>query len=73
VVGGVQQYCDLLGGQRHRLAVGAWRWGGVGGGVAGHQPPGDRLLEAAVQAAVHGQDVLGGEPTRLAISSSTDA
>jgi hypothetical protein len=35
VVGGVQQQRDLLGGQRHRLAVRPWRWGGAGGDVMG--------------------------------------
>jgi hypothetical protein len=72
VVGGVQQHRDLLGRQRRRLAVGAGRWGGVLGGVTGDQPPGDRLLEAAVEAAVDGQDVLGGEPAWLPVSSPAD-
>ena len=48
------------------------RWGGVGGDVAGEQPPGDRLGQGAVQAAVHGQDVLGGQPARLAVPAPAD-
>jgi hypothetical protein len=72
VVGGVQQHRDLRRGECRRFAVLAWWWGGVLGDVAGHQPPGDRLLEAAVEAAVHSQDVLGGEPARLAVSSSAE-
>jgi hypothetical protein len=44
----------------------------VGGGVVGDQPPGDRLGQGAVQAAVHGQDVLGGEPARLAVATAAD-
>ena len=72
VVGGVQQHRDLLGCQRHHLGAGDRRWGGVGGGVVGEQPPGDRLGQGAVQAAVHGQDVLGGEPARLAVPAAAD-
>ena len=72
MVGGVQQQRDLLGGQRHHLGVGPWRWGGVGGGVVGDQPPGDGLGQGAVQAAVHGQDVLGGEPARFAVLAAAD-
>jgi hypothetical protein len=30
------------------------------------------LLEGAVQAPVHGQDVLGGEPARLVVLASAD-
>ena len=48
------------------------RWGGVGGDVVGEQPPGDRLGQGAVQAAVHGQDVLGGQPARLAVPAAAD-
>jgi hypothetical protein len=44
----------------------------VGGGVVGEQPPGDRLGQGAVQAAVHGQDVLGGQPAGLAVSAAAD-
>jgi hypothetical protein len=44
----------------------------VGGDVAGDQPPGDRLGQGAVQAAMHGQDVLGGEPARLAVPTPAD-
>ena len=71
-VGGVQQQRDLLGRQRHHLGAGHRRWGGVGGDVAGDQPPGDRLGQGAVQAAVHGQDVLGGQPARLAVPAPAD-
>jgi hypothetical protein len=39
--------------------------GGVGGGVVSDQPPGDCLGEGAVRAAVHAQDVLGGQPPGL--------
>ena len=72
MVGGVQQQRDLLGRQRHHLGGGHRRWGGVGGDVAGDQPPGDRLGQGAVQAAVHGQDVLGGQPARLAVPAPAD-
>jgi hypothetical protein len=64
-IGGVQQQRDLLGGQGHHLAVRPWPWGGVDGDVAGEQPPDDRLCQGAVQAAVHGQDVLGASPPGL--------
>jgi hypothetical protein len=37
-------------------------WSDVLGDIAGDQPPGDRLLERAVQAAMHGQNVLGASP-----------
>jgi hypothetical protein len=70
--GGVQQHGDLFGCWRRHLGAGHRRWGGVGGGVVSEQPPGDRLDQGAVQAAVHGQDVLGGEPTRLAVPAPTD-
>jgi hypothetical protein len=72
VVGRVQEQGDLLGGQGYHPGVGPWWWGGVGGGVVGDQPPGDGLGQGAVQAAVHGQDVLGGEPARLAVPASGD-
>jgi hypothetical protein len=72
VVGGVQQQRNLLGGQRHRLAVRPWRWGGAGGDVMGEQPPGDRLGQGAVQAAVHGQDVLRGQAARLGVLAAGD-
>jgi hypothetical protein len=72
VVGGVQQQRDLLGRQRHHLAVRPWRWGGAGGDVMGEQPPGDGLGQGAVQAAVHGQDVLRGQAARLAVPASAD-
>jgi hypothetical protein len=72
-VGGVQQQRDLLGRQRHHLAVRPRRWRGAGGDVACQQPPGDRLGQGAVQAAVHGQDVLGGQPTGLAVAAPTDS
>jgi hypothetical protein len=65
MVGGVQQQRDLLGPQRHDTGWGHRRWGGVGGDVAGDQPPGDRLGQGAVEAAVHGQDVLGVSPPGL--------
>jgi hypothetical protein len=71
-VGGVQQYRDLLGRQRHHLAVRSSRWRYVDGGVAREQPPCDRLGQGAVQAAVHGQDVLRGQPTRLAVPAPAD-
>jgi hypothetical protein len=38
----------------------------------GKQPPGDRLGQGAVQAAVHGQDVLGGEAARLAVPAAAN-
>jgi hypothetical protein len=72
VVGGVQQQRDLLGRQRHHLAVRSWRWGGAGGDVMGEQPPGDGLGQGAVQAAVHGQDVLRGQAARLAVLAAGD-
>jgi hypothetical protein len=72
VVGGVQQHRDLLGGHgRHRGVRHRW-WGGVGGGVVGDQPPGDRLCQGAVQAAVHGQDVLGSQPTGFVVLAAAD-
>src|SRR5215216_7141629 len=55
-----------------RLGTGDRWWGGVGGGVVGEQPPGDRLGQGAVQAAVHGQDVLGGGSARLAVPAAAD-
>jgi hypothetical protein len=36
------------------------------------QPPGDGLGQGAVQAAVYGQDVLGGEPARLVVPAPAD-
>jgi len=42
--GGVQEHVHLIGQQRCGVVVGDGRWGGVGGDVAGGQPPGDRLL-----------------------------
>jgi hypothetical protein len=44
----------------------------VGGDIVSHQPPDDGLGQGAVQAAVHGQDVLGGQPTGLAVSAAAD-
>jgi hypothetical protein len=49
-----------------------WWWGRVDGDVACEQSPGDGLGQGAVQAAVYGQDVLGGQPTRLAVSAPGD-
>jgi hypothetical protein len=72
VIGGVHQQRDLLGRQRRHLCPGHRGWSGVGGDIAGEQLPGDRLGQGAVQAAVHGQDVLGGEPTRLAVPAAAD-
>ena len=72
MVGGVQQQRDLLGRQRHRFGGGHRRWGGVGGDVVADQPPGDCLGQGAVQAAVHGQDVLGGQPARFAVAAAAD-
>jgi len=72
VAGGVQQQPDLLGRQRHHLGWWHRRWGGVAGGVAGDQPPGDRLGQGAVQAAVYGQDVLGGQSTWFAVPAPAD-
>jgi hypothetical protein len=72
VIGGVQQQRDLLGRQRRHLCPGHRGWRGVGGDIAGEQPPGDRLGQGAVQAAVHGQDVLRGQAARLAVPASAD-
>jgi hypothetical protein len=58
-------------GQRHYLGAGDRRWGGIGGDVAGEQPPGDGLAQGAVQAAVYGQDVLVGR-ARLAVPAPAD-
>jgi hypothetical protein len=70
--GRVQQQPDLLGRQRHDLGWGHRRRNGISSDVAGDQPPGDRLGKSAVQAAVHGQDVLGSQPTRLVVPAPTD-
>ena len=72
MVGGVQQQRDLLGRQRHHLGWGHRRRNGIGSDVACNQPPGDCLGQGAVQAAVHGQDVLGGQPARLAVPAPAD-
>jgi hypothetical protein len=44
----------------------------MGGGVVSEQPPGNRLGQGAVQAGVHGQDVLRGQPARLAVPAAAD-
>jgi len=44
----------------------------VGSGVGCDQPPADCLGQGAVQAAVHGKDVLGGEPTGFAVLAAAD-
>jgi len=68
VVGGVQQHRDLLGGQHPHFVVRPWRWDGVGGGVVGDQPPGDRLGQSAVQAAVHRATVRARRLLRMWVS-----
>jgi hypothetical protein len=38
----------------------------------GNQPPNDALGQGAMQATVHGQDVLRSQPAGLAVAAATD-
>ena len=71
MVGGIQQQRDLSGASATTSVEGTGG-GGIGSDVACDQPPGDRLGQGAVQAAMYGQDVLGGEPAWFAVPASAD-